>query len=124
MIKRKYLKYDIQINEQYIIKQLVKCFVYKNSTNNLKKWKKDIYYLVGKNIKKQRKIKGLTQLQLANKTFFSYEFIRKIESKSACRNTFSLDTLSKIAQALDIDIRLLFAPLEDGDTSNNTQKMA
>ena len=74
--------------------------------------------------KKQRKIKGLTQLQLANKTFFSYEFIRKIESKSACRNTFSLDTLSKIAQALEIDIRLLFAPLEDGDTSNNTQKMA
>lgn len=45
MIKRKYLKYDIQINEQYIIKQLVKCFVYKNNTNNLKKWKKDIYYL-------------------------------------------------------------------------------
>ena len=82
---------------------------------------KDIYYLVGQNIKKQRKIKGLTQLQLANKTFFSYEFIRKIESKSACRNTFSLDTLSK---ALEIDIRLLFAPLEDGDTSNNTQKMA
>ena len=40
---------------------------------------KDIYYLVGQNIKKQRKIKGLTQLQLANKTFFSYEFIRKIE---------------------------------------------
>ena len=83
---------------------------------------KDIYYLVGQNIKKQRKIKGLTQLQLANKTFFSYEFIRKIESKSACRNTFSLDILSKIAQALEIDIRLLFAPLEDGDTSNNTQK--
>lgn len=90
---------------------------------------KDIYYLVGQNIKKQRKIKGLTQLQLANKTFFSYEFIRKIESKSACRNTFSLDTfsldtLSKIAQALEIDIRLLFAPLEDDNTSNNTQKMA
>lgn len=81
---------------------------------------KDIYYLVGQNIKKQRKIKGLTQLQLANKTFFSYEFIRKIESKSACRNTFSLDTLSK----LEIDIRLLFAPLEDDNTSNNTQKMA
>ena len=74
---------------------------------------KDIYYLVGQNIKKQRKIKSLTQLQLANKTFFSYEFIRKIESKSACRNTFSLDTLSKIAQALEIDIRLLFEPLEE-----------
>lgn len=48
----------------------------------------------------------------------------KNRTKSACRNTFSLDTLSKIAQALEIDIRLLFAPLEDGDTSNNTQKMA
>lgn len=45
MIKRKYAKYDIQSNEKYIIKQLVKCFVYQNRTNNLKKWKKDIYYL-------------------------------------------------------------------------------
>ncbi|MEI3355839.1 MAG: helix-turn-helix transcriptional regulator [Clostridia bacterium] len=74
---------------------------------------KDIYYLVGQNIKKQRKLKGLTQLQLANKTFYSYEFIRKIESKSACRNTFSLATLYKIALALDIDIRVLFTPLDD-----------
>lgn len=74
---------------------------------------KDIYYLVGQNIKKQRKLKGLTQLELANKTFYSYEFIRKVESKSACRNTFSLDTINKIALALNIDIRLLFEPLDD-----------
>ena len=74
---------------------------------------KDIYYLVGQNIKKQRKIKGLTQLELANRTFYSYEFIRKVESKSACRNTFSLDTVSKIASVLGIDIRLLFEPLDD-----------
>ena len=74
---------------------------------------KDIYYLVGQNIKKQRKLKGLTQLELANKTFFSYEFIRKIESKSACRNTFSLDTVSKIANALDINVQILFEPLEE-----------
>ena len=74
---------------------------------------KDIYYLVGQNIKKQRKLKGLTQLELANKTFYSYEFIIKIESKSACRNTFSLDTVNKIASVLGIDIRLLFEPLED-----------
>lgn len=38
---------------------------------------KDIYYLVGQNIKKQRKIKGLTQLQLANKIIFSYELYEK-----------------------------------------------
>lgn len=76
---------------------------------------KDIYYLVGQNIKKQRKLKVLTQLQLANKTFFSYEFIRKIESKSACRNTFSLDTLAKIALAFDVDIGILFSPLDNAD---------
>lgn len=79
---------------------------------------KDIYYLVGQNIKKQRKLKELTQLELANKTFYSYEFIRKVESKSACRNTFSLDTVSKIASALDIDIRLLFEPLNDETEQN------
>lgn len=73
----------------------------------------DIYLLVGQNIKKQRKLKKLTQLQLANKSYFSYEFIRKIESKSSCRNTFSLDTVDKIAKALEIDIRLLFEPLDD-----------
>lgn len=73
----------------------------------------DIYFLVGQNIKKQRKLKGLTQLQLANKSYFSYEFVRKIESKSACRNTFSLDTVDKIAKALDIDVRLLFEPLDN-----------
>lgn len=75
--------------------------------------KKDIYYLVGQNIKKQRKLKNFTQLQLAEKSFFSYEFIRKIESKSSCRNTFSLDTVDKIAKALDIDIRVLFNPLDN-----------
>lgn len=75
--------------------------------------KKDIYYLVGQNIKKQRKLKNFTQLQLAEKSFFSYEFIRKIESKSSCRNTFSLDTVDKIAKAPDIDIRVLFNPLDN-----------
>ncbi|MCI8272542.1 MAG: helix-turn-helix transcriptional regulator [Clostridia bacterium] len=72
----------------------------------------DIYFLVGQNIKKQRKLKKLTQLQLANQAYFSYEFIRKIESKSSCRNTFSLDTVDKIAKTLDVDIRELFNPLD------------
>lgn len=71
----------------------------------------DVYFLVGQNIKKQRKLKKITQRELAEKSYFSYEFIRKIESKSSCRNTFSLDTVAKIAKVLDIDIRLLFEPL-------------
>ena len=78
---------------------------------------KDIYYLVGQNIKKQRKLKGITQKKLSEMTFYSYEFFRKIESKSACRNTFSLDTTAKIAKALNIDIRLLFEPLDDTKVS-------
>lgn len=82
-----------------------------------KEIEKDIYYLVGQNIKKQRKLKGITQKKLSEMTFYSYEFIRKIESKSACRNTFSLDTTSKIAKALNIDIRLLFEPLEENKVS-------
>ena len=82
-----------------------------------KEIEKDIYYLVGQNIKKQRKIKGITQKKLSEMTFYSYEFIRKIESKSACRNTFSLDTTDKIAKALNIDIRLLFEPLDEPKVS-------
>ena len=78
---------------------------------------KDIYYLVGQNIKKQRKLKGITQKKLSEMTFYSYEFIRKIESRSDCRNTFSLDTTAKIAKALNIDIRLLFEPLDDTKVS-------
>lgn len=78
---------------------------------------KDIYYLVGQNIKKQRKLKGLTQLELANKTFYSYEFIRKIESKSACRNTFSLDTVDKIAKVLGINVKILFEPLDENSST-------
>ena len=78
---------------------------------------KDIYYLVGQNIKKQRKKKGLTQKQLSQMTFYSYEFIRKIESKSACRNTFSLDTVDQIAKALNVNIKVLFEPLDEDKVS-------
>ena len=78
---------------------------------------KDIYYLVGQNIKKQRKLKGLTQKKLSEITFYSYEFIRKIESRSACRNTFSLDTVDKISKALGVNIQILFEPLDDSQVS-------
>ena len=82
----------------------------KKMKNNIEK---DIYYLVGQNIKKQRKLKGLTQLELSKRTYYSYEFIRKIESRSACRNTFSLDTVDKIAKVLGVNIQILFEPLDE-----------
>ena len=89
----------------------------KQKMKNKNEIEKDVYYLVGQNIKKQRKIKGLTQKKLSEMTFYSYEFIRKIESKSACRNTFSLDTVDKISKALDVNIQILFEPLDESQIS-------
>lgn len=85
---------------------------------------KDIYYLVGQNIKKQRKLKGITQKRLSELTYYSYEFIRKIESKSACRNTFSLDTVDRISKALNVNIKILFEPLEENKIAESKQKIA
>ena len=65
-----------------------------------------VYQLVSENIKKQRKLKGLTQEQLAEKMSYSTQFISNIESKN--HQTFSLGTLWRLALVLDIDIALLF----------------
>ena len=65
-----------------------------------------VYEIVSKNIKKQRKLKGLTQEQLAEKMSYSTQFISNIESKN--HQTFSLGTLWRIALVLEIDIALLF----------------
>ena len=65
-----------------------------------------IYQLVSENIKKQRKLKGLTQEQLAERMNYSTQFISNIESKN--HQTFSLGTLWRLALVLNIDIALLF----------------
>jgi len=70
-----------------------------------------IYLIVGRNIKKHRKLKGLTQHELSLKTGYSYSYIRKIEGPN-CPKNFSLLTLYIIAQSLDINIQCLF---EDND---------
>lgn len=72
----------------------------------------DIYELIAYNIKKQRKLAGITQAQLADRTGYSHEYIRRIEAPSSVKH-FSIDTISIIADALDIDIRNLFDKLED-----------
>lgn len=66
-----------------------------------------IYELVSKNIQKQRKLRHMTQEQLAMKTNYSVQFISNIESKKN-HQTFSLGTLWRIALVLDIDIKVLF----------------
>lgn len=67
----------------------------------------DIYEVIAKNIKYYRKSKNMTQAQLAEKTEYSHEFIRRIEAPNSKKN-FSIDAVSNIANALEINIELLF----------------
>ena len=67
----------------------------------------DVYELIAKNIKYYRKSRNMTQAELAEKTEYSHEFIRRIEAPNSKKN-FSIDAVSNIANALDIDIELLF----------------
>lgn len=65
-----------------------------------------IYKIVSKNIKKYRKLKGLTQEDLANLIPYSYSTVISIEGNY--RNNFSLAVVNSIANALDIKVYLLF----------------
>lgn len=74
--------------------------------------KDNLYYLISQNIKKQRKIKGWTQVKLAMKSNISVDYLKKIETKSGCDKQFSLDTVQKIAKVLEIDVKDLFNKLD------------
>ena len=76
----------------------------------------DIYNVIGKNIKKYRKIKGLKQRELAEKLFLSDSFIAKLESIT--HQTISIDTLEDIANVLECDIRDFF----DRDVMEDSKK--
>ncbi len=66
----------------------------------------DIYEIISLNIKKYRKEKGITQEELAIRSCYTWEFIRRIESKKA-KKSFSLSTLVNVANALEIPIEKL-----------------
>lgn len=68
--------------------------------------KKDIYDIVGQNIKKYRKIKGWTQKELADKAMVSDSLIAKLESTT--HQTLSLDNAEHIAITLRVGIKDLF----------------
>ena len=68
--------------------------------------KSDIYNIIGKNIKKYRKKKGLKQRELAEALYLSDSFIAKLESIT--HQTISIDTLEDIARVLECDIRDFF----------------
>lgn len=67
--------------------------------------KSDVYNLIGKNIKKYRKLNHLTQRQLAEKCLISDNLIAKLESST--HQTISIYTLEIIANNLGISISKL-----------------
>ena len=71
-----------------------------------------VYYLVGQNLKKQRKLKNFSITKLAMECNYSEGFIMNIESPNY-KQTFSLGTIWKFAEVLKIDIRDLFEPLNN-----------
>ena len=64
-----------------------------------------LYKQIGKNIKKYRELKNLTQQELADKVNLGLNFIGKVEIAFSHP---SLKTLCSIADALDIKIEKLF----------------
>lgn len=77
-------------------------------------YKKDnniIYYIVGKNIKKYRESKGLTQEQLATLCNLSVGFISDLESNTF--RTISLNTMYLIAKKLEIHVKQLLDDIKE-----------
>ena len=79
---------------------------------NNKNDKNYIYYLVVTEHKIQRKLKGLTQSQFTELCNYSDGFIMNIESDKY-HQTFSLGTIWKFTQILNIDIRELLKPIDE-----------
>ena len=70
---------------------------------------KDARTRLGTRLKQWRQARRLTQEQLAEAAGLSYKFIGEIERG---RGNPSVDTLSRLSQALDLDIVELFGPVE------------
>jgi len=68
--------------------------------------RKDIYNVVGSNIKKYRKEKGLTQHALADLIPVSDSFVAKLESITY--QSISIDMLERFADVLEKDLYLFF----------------
>ena len=61
-----------------------------------------VYGFIGKNIRKYRKEKGLTQAKLAEKANYSKQFISNIENN--VHQTFSIGTLWRLSLVLGVDM--------------------
>ena len=71
---------------------------------------KYIYVIIGKNIKRIRKEKGLTQVQLADLIHYSDGTIANIENNSY--QTFSIEFLYIISKALNVPMCEFFKGID------------
>lgn len=74
----------------------------------------DNYYydIIRHNIKKYRKKANLTQQELADKIGVSMNYIAKIESKKM-QKSFTIIILGRVADALKINVKMLFDDIEE-----------
>lgn len=70
-----------------------------------------IYYWIGKNIRKYRKLKGWSQSKLASECNYTDTFISNIENNAF--QTFSLNSLYHISKILEVPIKNLFDDLDE-----------
>lgn len=73
-----------------------------------------IYYVIGQNLKKQRKLKGYTQEKLAEASNYALSFIGNLESDKVFQ-TISVGSLYHLSKVLGIHITDLFQDLSNED---------
>ena len=79
----------------------------------------DAYYfnVIRSNIKRIRESRNLTQQQLADKANITMNYLSKIESTKMQRG-LSIVILGRLADALEVDIRELFKPIDEKDPTD------
>lgn len=81
---------------------------------NMHRRNEDIYEIIASNIKENRKEAKITQAELAERSNYSHEFIRRIEAPNG-KKYFSVNTLVKIADALEIKVEKLLKGISNED---------
>ena len=69
------------------------------------------FYVTRYNVKKYRKIAKMTAQELADKSGFTHQYIRDLECLKLVERP-RIDTLIRLAKALNIDIRQLFDDID------------
>lgn len=80
---------------------------------NFDKESDDYCYTVARmNIRKYRKLAGLTSQELADRAGLTYQFLKNLQSIKAVVRP-RLDSLARIAKALGIELKQLFEDIDE-----------